>query len=119
MDEAIDLKDIVCNCKSRINEEILRLIDKERWGVLKRKESGIYIGPKKFRCYKCKNEKIMDEIRRTDCGKDYCEVCLIEMMKKSNINLKCECGEFFEPEMLESLNKEIYEKYIARVMSKF
>lgn len=122
MEEAKDLKSVKCECGKQVEEKILRDADEVQWSSLKQIESGVVTQSyaatvKLFKCCNCSIDKPIDVMRRLFCGHDYCELCLKNMMRlyKSGPHLKCKCSSEIEKDVLNSVDKALYENYLPKV----
>ena len=122
MNETDEIDKVTCECNMPIKDEIMMNVYEERCADLKKwknfpETSPNYKKQLSLRKYKCMKEHYvdsMDMLRRLDCEHDYCEECLIKMMKEyiRGPPIKCSCGEPIPKEVLEGVNKEAYDKYM-------
>jgi late competence protein required for DNA uptake (superfamily II DNA/RNA helicase) len=75
---------------------------------------------KEFKCAHCHKGMILGNIKRMDCGHDYCEECIRTMMQNANTRLMCEyknpttskvCGEALNNDTLRRIDNKIFEEY--------
>lgn len=120
LDNAEKLASVRCVCGSRINDQILISLNVKKWETLKQDESGVMFidnSPVKFECFNCMAGKSLDEIRKLECNHDYCEDCLKKMMSsyKGGPELRCKCLKNIEMEVLQGIDKDLYNTYILRL----
>ena len=111
----------MCVCGSRISDEILIKINQEKWEELKQMEVGLgrpsEVKVAKFKCYSCGQNNILEDIRKFDCAHDYCIKCIRNLMLnyKPGPPLKCKCYKDIEMEVLEGVDKGLYDSYTYKL----
>ena len=93
-------------------------VNQERWEELKQIEIGLARpSVAKLKCFYCSSTNILDDIRKFECGHDYCVKCVKDLMTnyKGGAGLKCKCSRDIEADVLEGVDKGLYNSYIYKL----
>ena len=124
MNDANDFAEALCYCGKLIPEVFLKKNYETKWSELKMIELGLVPAAlqrqasKKYKCCKCEEHLILDDIREMHCNHIYCVNCLKQLMEDSisgnKEKLKCvKCSKELDDGLLKYLDMDLHERYTS------